>query len=143
MGLQATIYSSTASDDDDDAGNISCAFLSNTDPKNDSEVVFKGQTYLVPAWSVSILHESKVVMYNTAMVAHQTTVRNITSVSGNIGGAAQQPLTWESYGEPIGARRSRSTGAAAAGTASFTIKGLQDQMNTTRDTSDYLWYTTR
>ena len=112
FGMQATIYNTS--------DNNSCAFLSNKDPKHDSKVLFNGQTYLIPAWSVSILHECKDVIYNTAMIKHQTTRKNMSVIT-------QTPLIWESYQEPIGAWSN----------------GLKDQMNTTRDTSDYMWYITR
>ena len=116
--MQATIYNISDSN--------SCAFLSNKDTKHDSKVLFNGQTYLIPAWSVSILHECKDVIYNTAMIKHQTTIKNMSVIT-------QTPFIWESYQEPIGAWSK----------SSFISNGLKDQMNTTRDTSDYMWYITR
>lgn len=42
--------------------------------------------------------------------------------------------SWETFNEDI---------ALADGDKTITIVGLLEQLNITRDTSDYLWYTTR
>lgn len=42
--------------------------------------------------------------------------------------------SWETYGEDTTALEDSST---------FTPPGLVEQLNVTRDSSDYLWYTTR
>ena len=49
-------------------GNICAAFLANYDDKADATVTFRGQSYHLPAWSVSILPDCKNVIYNTAQV---------------------------------------------------------------------------
>lgn len=42
--------------------------------------------------------------------------------------------SWESYNEDV---------SALADSSSFTAFGLLEQINVTRDASDYLWYKTR
>lgn len=44
-----------------------------------------------------------------------------------------KPLQWEVFKERAG----------VWGVADFTIKGFVDHINTTKDSTDYLWYTTR
>lgn len=43
-------------------------------------------------------------------------------------------LSWETYDEDVSSLGQRST---------ITTVGLLEQLNVTRDTSDYLWYMTR
>jgi hypothetical protein len=43
-------------------------------------------------------------------------------------------LSWESYDEDLSSLDDSST---------ITVPGLLEQINVTRDTSDYLWYITR
>lgn len=43
-------------------------------------------------------------------------------------------LSWETYGEDTSSLEEGST---------MTVVGLLDQLNVTRDNSDYLWYITR
>ncbi|KAI5080533.1 hypothetical protein GOP47_0003716 [Adiantum capillus-veneris] len=118
------------------ADNQCCAFLSNKDQKKDAEISFNSGTYHIPAWSVSILPDCKNVSFNTAQVNHQTTRMNMKTVKQEhvvpYHATKHTPFVWETYKEPIG----------AWGSNAFTRVGLKDQMNTTRDTTDYMWYTT-
>ncbi|MCO5561332.1 hypothetical protein L7F22_014953 [Adiantum nelumboides] len=118
------------------ADNQCCAFLSNKDQKKDAQISYNGNTYHIPAWSVSILPDCKSVSFNTAQVNHQTTLMNMKMVEKAhvvpFYNTKFSSFVWESYNEPIG----------AWGSDAFTRVGLKDQMNTTRDTTDYLWYTT-
>lgn len=43
-------------------------------------------------------------------------------------------LSWETFNEDI---------STAEADARFTVFGLLEQLNVTKDASDYLWYTTR
>lgn len=117
--------------------NECCAFLSNKAQKRDAKIRFNGGLYNVPAWSVSILPGCKNVMFNTAQVNHQTTVMNMETVEEEhvvpFYNMQHSTFAWESSKEPIG----------AWGSNAFAKIGFKDHMNTTRDTSDYLWYTTR
>lgn len=45
-----------------------------------------------------------------------------------------QILSWETFNEDI---------ASSDNDARITVGGLLEQLNVTRDASDYLWYTTR
>lgn len=44
-------------------------------------------------------------------------------------------LSWETYNE--------DTNSLGGGSSRMTVAGLLEQINVTRDTSDYLWYMTR
>nr|XP_027067543.1 L-type lectin-domain containing receptor kinase VIII.1-like [Coffea arabica] len=57
---QAHVYYETLND--------CAAFLANYDRKVDANVTFKGISYFLPAWSVSILADCKNVVFNTAKI---------------------------------------------------------------------------
>ncbi|GLJ11179.1 hypothetical protein SUGI_0145700 [Cryptomeria japonica] len=103
------------------------AFSANTDKTKDLTTTFNGNTYSLPAWSVSILPDCKNVVFNTAKVTTLTTsaqLEFVESTNGTVG------PTWKWYKEPIG----------IWGPNAFTKNGLVDQINMTGDSSDYLWY---
>ncbi|KAH9326722.1 hypothetical protein KI387_006900 [Taxus chinensis] len=104
------------------AGNCA-AFLANFDANSDATVIFNNRKYHMPAWSVSILPDCRNAVFNTAKVSVQTTKMKMTPVKG---------FAWESFQENI----------ASFEDSSITAVGLLEQINTTRDNSDYLWYTT-
>ncbi|VFQ62028.1 unnamed protein product [Cuscuta campestris] len=112
------------------------AFLSNADNKTDKVVVFRNMQYNLPAWSVSILPDCKNVVFNTAKVRSQTSiVEMIPSDLHFSSGSAHsglKDLQWEVFMESAG----------IWGDADFTKKGFVDHINTTKDTTDYLWCTT-
>ncbi|KAK9167474.1 hypothetical protein Scep_002665 [Stephania cephalantha] len=87
-----------------------------------------------PAWSVSILPDCNNVAFNTAKVGFQTSVVEMVPEdlrsSSHIG---LKGLQWDMFVEKAG----------IWGTADFSANGLVDHINSTRDTTDYLWYTTR
>ncbi|KAL6223244.1 hypothetical protein ACLB2K_006632 [Fragaria x ananassa] len=103
------------------------AFISNMDDKNDKTVVFRNVSYHLPAWSVSILPDCKTEVFNTAKVASQTSVVEMTSETKGLKG-----LKWEVFVEKAG----------IWGEADFVKFGFVDHINTTKFTTDYLWYTT-
>ncbi|OMO76562.1 hypothetical protein CCACVL1_15591 [Corchorus capsularis] len=113
--------------------NECAAFLANYDSKLDANVTFNGNLYSLPAWSVSILPDCKNVIFNTAKVVSQ---RNIGDNSFAQTSAVNRILlsasSWSWYKEEPG----------VWGNNSFTDSRLLEQINTTKDTSDYLWYTT-
>ncbi|KAM3319362.1 beta-galactosidase 10 [Capsicum chacoense] len=119
-----------------DASGACAAFLANMDDKNDKVVQFRNSSYHLPAWSVSILPDCKNVVFNTAKVGCQTSVVNMAPV--DLHPTASSPkrdiksLQWEIFKE----------GAGVWGVADFTKNGFVDHINTTKDTTDYLWYTT-
>ncbi|KAK4265543.1 hypothetical protein QN277_026580 [Acacia crassicarpa] len=104
----------------------SCAaFLGNYDPKTWGKVRFGNAEYDLPPWSVSILPDCKTVAFNTAKVNAPWTEMNFTPVI--------KWFSWQSYNEIPG-----SPGAGKT----FSKFGLVEQVNTTWDSTDYLWYMT-
>lgn len=112
------------------------AFIANMDDKNDKIVEFQNMSYHLPAWSVSILPDCKNVVFNTAKVGSQTS--KVEMVEDNLQPSSVSPdkdikgLQWEIFVEKAG----------IWGEADFTRNGFVDHINTTKDTTDYLWYTT-
>ncbi|KAK6932497.1 Beta-galactosidase, beta-sandwich domain [Dillenia turbinata] len=107
-------------------GSKCAAFLANYDSSSDANVTFKGKSYFLPAWSVSILPDCKNVIFNTAKVTSHRNVVHSTTVSD----FSQSEWSW--YKETVG----------VWGNNSFVESGLLEQINTTKDISDFLWYTT-
>ncbi|XAR62546.1 Beta-galactosidase [Bertholletia excelsa] len=102
------------------------AFLSNYDTGSSATVTFQNMNYDLPPWSISILPDCKTAVFNTAKVSSQSSVTTMSKVSS--GG-----FSWQSYREdPVSAGDSDTS----------EMDGLWEQINVTRDTSDYLWYLT-
>lgn len=113
----------------------SCAaFLANTDSQSDATVQFNGNSYKLPAWSVSILPDCKNVVFNSAKINSVASVRRYTSQSSKDAATASSSSlsSWSWINEPVG----------ISSTSAFSKNGLVDQINTTADKSDYLWYST-
>ncbi|XP_026445651.1 beta-galactosidase 10-like [Papaver somniferum] len=109
------------------------AFLSNADEENDKTVTFKNVTYHLPAWSVSILPDCKKVAFNTAKVGFQSSILEMAPENLQVSSDKKSgSLQWDIFTEKAG----------VWGAADFTKNGLVDHINTTKDTTDYLWYTT-
>ncbi|PQM37425.1 beta-galactosidase 3 [Prunus yedoensis var. nudiflora] len=115
---QAHVYTSESGD--------CAAFLSNHDSKSAARVMFNNMHYNLPPWSISILPDCRNVVFNTAKVGVQTS--QMEMLPTNI-----QMLSWESYDEDINSLDDSST---------ITAPGLLEQINVTRDSTDYLWYIT-
>lgn len=103
-----------------------CAlFLSNYDPQYSVKVTFWNKQYDLPPWSVSILPDCKTEAFNTARVSSGgSQAKMIPTGSG---------FSWQSFIE--------DTPTADDGD-SLVAEGLWEQVNVTRDNSDYLWYMT-
>ncbi|XP_020581169.1 beta-galactosidase 2-like isoform X2 [Phalaenopsis equestris] len=99
------------------------AFLANYDTEIYAKVTFNGMRYDLPPWSISILPDCKTTIFNTARVGAQTSLMNMNPV-GN--------FSWLSYSDDINFDDEKS----------FTTVGLLEQLNMTRDKTDYLWYRT-
>ncbi|KAE8715543.1 Beta-galactosidase 5 [Hibiscus syriacus] len=109
------------------SGEGSCAtFLSNYHMKSAARVTFNNRHYDLPPWSISILPDCKRVAFNTASVGVKTSRTQMLPTNSKM-------FSWEAYDEDISSLGESST---------ITSPGLLDQMNVTRDNSDYLWYTT-
>ncbi|KAG8387698.1 hypothetical protein BUALT_Bualt02G0048300 [Buddleja alternifolia] len=122
--LEVTIYET--------GSGLCAAFLANLDPQSDKTVNFRGNSYDLPAWSVSILPDCKNVVYNTAKVNSLTTMPKFVSEpfkNGNKTSTASQS-SWSWFQEPVGISSKNA----------FVLPGLVEQINTTGDRSDYLWY---
>ncbi|XP_043720215.1 beta-galactosidase-like isoform X2 [Telopea speciosissima] len=101
------------------------AFLANYDSNSFATVSFGNMNYNLPPWSISILPDCKNTVFNTARVGAQSAQMKMTQVT-DLG------FSWQSYNEEI----------TSDSDSSFTVAGLQEQINTTRDSTDYLWYMT-
>ncbi|CAL9057186.1 beta-galactosidase 2-like isoform X1 [Musa acuminata AAA Group] len=99
------------------------AFLANYDTSSYARVAFNGMHYDLPPWSISVLPDCRTTVYNTARVGVQTSQIRMDSVGG---------FSWASYNEDTNAIDEEA----------FTTDGLLEQVNVTRDTTDYLWYMT-
>ncbi|RLN05025.1 beta-galactosidase 3 [Panicum miliaceum] len=104
------------------------AFLANIDSDKDKVVTFRNRQYDLPAWSVSILPDCKNVVFNTAKVQSQTSM--VVMVPESL--QALKPDRWSIFRETTG----------IWGKNDFIQNGFVDHINTTKDTTDYLWYTT-
>ncbi|XP_038689515.1 beta-galactosidase 6-like isoform X2 [Tripterygium wilfordii] len=125
FNLEAHIYYKSSKD--------CAAFLANYDSSSDANVTFNGNLYFLPAWSVSILPDCKNVIFNTAKVVTQRHLGDAMHAhAANVNELLLAPPAWSWYKEGVG----------IWGNNSFTKPGLVEQINTTKDTSDYLWYTT-
>ncbi|XP_022949187.1 beta-galactosidase 1-like [Cucurbita moschata] len=102
------------------------AFLSNYNPRSYATVAFGSMHYNIPPWSISILPDCKNTVYNTARVGAQTARMKMSPVP------MHGSLSWKAYNEE----------PASYNDKAFTTVGLLEQINTTRDATDYLWYTT-
>ncbi|XP_008242341.2 PREDICTED: LOW QUALITY PROTEIN: beta-galactosidase [Prunus mume] len=100
------------------------AFLANYDTKSSAKVSFGNGQYELPPWSISILPDCKTAVYNTARLGSQSSQMKMTPV--------KSALPWQSFIEESASDESDTT----------TLDGLWEQINVTRDTTDYLWYMT-
>ncbi|KAG2542013.1 hypothetical protein PVAP13_9NG671900 [Panicum virgatum] len=121
------------------AGSVCAAFLANIDGQSDKTVTFNGKMYKLPAWSVSILPDCKNVVLNTAQINSQVTsseMRYLESSTVASDGSFTTPELavsgWSYAIEPVGITKDNA----------LTKAGLMEQINTTADASDFLWYST-
>ncbi|KAI3758607.1 hypothetical protein L6452_06174 [Arctium lappa] len=105
-----------------------CAVFLVNNGSREGVVVFWNTTYNLPSKSISILPGCKTVAFNTAMVSTQVSTRSMQPILRF--NSTQQ---WEEFREVVPEFEQTS----------LTSNGLLEQMNTTKDTSDYLWYTIR
>ncbi|KAJ1687875.1 hypothetical protein LUZ63_019265 [Rhynchospora breviuscula] len=99
------------------------AFLGNFDWTAHANVTFNGKQYELPPWSISILPDCKSDVFNTARVSAQTSEMRMDTV---------ESFSWQSHTEEINATEK----------VAFTNNMMMEQLNITRDKTDYLWYTT-
>ncbi|KAF7148352.1 hypothetical protein RHSIM_Rhsim03G0232400 [Rhododendron simsii] len=89
-------------------------------------VTFQNKQYDLPPWSVSILPDCKTAVFNTARINSQSSKMIMEPVSTGA-------FDWQSYSEET---------VLADDSDTLTTDGLWEQINVTRDASDYLWYLT-
>ncbi|KAK1430987.1 hypothetical protein QVD17_14154 [Tagetes erecta] len=123
QNLEATLYKTSST---------CAAFLANVDTKNDVNVSFNGKSYHLPAWSVSILPDCKNVVFNTAKINSMATVKRFvaTTFRDELSNSKAISLDWSYISEPVGISSNKA----------FNKLGLVEQLNTTSDQTDYLWY---
>ncbi|GER57705.1 beta-galactosidase [Striga asiatica] len=122
---RATVYKT-------DSGKCA-AFLANWGTGSDATVNFNGNSYNLPAWSVSILPDCKNVVLNTAKINSVSTAANFVRQPLKDKTAATDDGSfsgWSWINEPVGISSYKA----------FSRAGLLEQINTTADQSDYLWY---
>ncbi|KAG6509666.1 hypothetical protein ZIOFF_027666 [Zingiber officinale] len=102
------------------------AFLANYDTNSFARVMFNNMHYSLPPWSISILPDCRNVVFNTAKIGVQTSQMQMHPTNA-------QSLVWETYDDEVASQGENSL---------ITSTGLLEQINVTRDTSDYLWYIT-
>ncbi|KAG6513401.1 hypothetical protein ZIOFF_023725 [Zingiber officinale] len=102
------------------------AFLANYDTNSFARVMFNNMHYSLPPWSISILPDCRNVVFNTAKIGVQTSQMQMYPINA-------QSLVWETYDDEVASQGENSL---------ITSTGLLEQINVTRDTSDYLWYIT-
>ncbi|XP_050219902.1 beta-galactosidase 9 isoform X1 [Mercurialis annua] len=121
------------------------AFLANIDEHREVNVRFLGQSYTLPPWSVSILPDCMNVVFNTAKVAAQTSIKPmVLTLPYVLDNSAPKKLmahnesslissSWVTVKEPISLWSKNN----------ITAEGILEHLNVTKDESDYLWYFTR
>lgn len=102
------------------------AFLANFHMNSPATVTFNQRHYELPAWSISILPDCKTAVFNTAKVGSKTS--QVHMLPANV-----PTHSWGTFTEDTSNIDTDSK---------LTVIGLLEQLNVTRDTSDYLWYTT-
>ncbi|KAK1288979.1 Beta-galactosidase 7 [Acorus calamus] len=108
-------------------------FLCNTNSQNDSSLSFNGNTYFLPAWSVSVLPDCKTEAHNTAKINSQTSLMvNVPNTADN----EPSGLSWSWRSEML-----RDVLHGNGG--QFKSNELKEQLSVTADATDYLWYMTR
>ncbi|RZC44678.1 hypothetical protein C5167_037627 [Papaver somniferum] len=103
------------------------AFLSNFNARSAIKVMFNNKHYTLPPWSSSILPDCENVVFNTAKVGVQTSKMQMLPANNKL-------VSWAAYNEEIS--------SLGDDNKMITAVGLLEQINVTRDTSDYLWYMT-
>ncbi|KAF5447170.1 hypothetical protein F2P56_032739 [Juglans regia] len=123
QNLEAAVYKT---------GSVCAAFLANVGTQSDATVNFNGNSYSLPAWSVSILPDCKNVVLNTAKINSAAMIPSFShqSLKGNIDSSEALGSGWSWINEPVGISKDDA----------FVKLGLLEQINTTADNSDYLWY---
>ncbi|PKA46168.1 Beta-galactosidase 11 [Apostasia shenzhenica] len=111
-----------------DNDKICAAFLTNTNPIDDTTVTFRGIDYFLPHRSISILPDCRTVIFNTQRINAQHNSRTFSPVVER-----KKIKRWLMFQDHI--PRIEDDGI---------VKNFEplELINMTKDTTDYLWYTT-
>ncbi|CAI0556757.1 unnamed protein product [Linum tenue] len=116
--------------EDGGTGQCAVAFLVNPEKHGTPvPVTFQNGSYVLPPKSISILPDCKNVVFNTATVSAQSNSRTMSRSK-----IFDRPELWEEYKEAV---------PRYDDTTSVRSQKLLDHISTTKDASDYLWYTFR
>ncbi|CDY28339.1 BnaC01g35090D [Brassica napus] len=110
----------------------SSCFFGNGNENSDAKISFQGESYVVPAWSVTILPDCKNEAYNTAKITTQT---SMMVKKPNEAEDTPSTLKWSWRPENV-------DNFILKGKGDSTQTQLFDQKVVTNDQSDYLWYMT-
>ncbi|KAL4569678.1 hypothetical protein LXL04_025320 [Taraxacum kok-saghyz] len=106
--------------------NLCLAFLSNRHKKIHRTIRFRGKIYFLPRRSVAILPDCKTVIFNTELIISQHNSRSfVPSKKAN-------KFKWESYRESIPISKDLP----------IMSKTPLELTSMTKDTTDYMWYST-
>ncbi|XP_038688653.1 beta-galactosidase 7-like [Tripterygium wilfordii] len=111
---------------------VSSCFLGNANETTDATIDFQGNTYTVPAWSVTVLPDCKTEEYNTAKVSTQT---SIMVKKPNKAEEEPSSLKWSWRPED-------TVKTVVLGQGHVVANQIIDQKAAANDASDYLWYMT-
>ncbi|KAF6176086.1 hypothetical protein GIB67_000180, partial [Kingdonia uniflora] len=102
------------------------AFLINNDKKHSATVHYQNLSYKLSPRAISILPDCKNVAFNTAKISAQHNTRSVVSII-----RLDSAERWQEFKDDIPNYESTSTKS----------NKLLEHMNTTKDASDFLWYT--
>ncbi|KAL6219204.1 hypothetical protein ACLB2K_012410 [Fragaria x ananassa] len=105
-------------------GTECAAFIANNHTTLEATVNWRGQNYLLPPFSISVLPDCKTVVFNTQQIVSQHNARNFVT-------SAKQ-MNWEMYLEPV----------ATVEQVPVNNRELQELYGLLKDKTDYAWYTT-
>ncbi|KAM5550059.1 beta-galactosidase 13 [Rosa sericea] len=105
-------------------GTECAAFIANNHSTMEATVNWRGQKYLLPPASISILPDCKTVVFNTQQIVSQHNSRNYVTAS--------KKMNWEMSPEPI----------ATVAQIPSSSREMQELYGLLKDTTDYAWYTT-
>ncbi|PKI68210.1 hypothetical protein CRG98_011409 [Punica granatum] len=114
--------------DEQPGTNVCAAFLSNNIPQTPMSVTFRGTKYFLSQHSISILPDCKTVVYNTKTIVAQHSSRsheNPNAENKNFQGQMFRERIPNFEDSPL------------------KLNSPLELFSATKDTTDYLWYTTR
>lgn len=106
---------------------ICAAFITNNHTTEAATITFRGNKYLLPAHSISVLPDCKTVVYNTQSIVSQHNARNFER------SPAANNFQWKMFSEAIPTTKKLP----------INQKLPAELYSLLKDTTDYAWYTTR